>query len=45
MISWQNSAGHNENMLNENYRVIGIARVYSSNSTYRWYWTTDFGGQ
>ena len=40
---WKNSPGHNENMLNPNYKVIGIGRVYGPGSTYRWYWTTDFG--
>src|SRR5262249_51471186 len=24
--------------------VIGISRAYNSSSTYKWYWTTDFGG-
>lgn len=42
---WKSSAGHNANMLNRNLRVIGIGRVYNANSTYKWYWTTDFGGQ
>jgi uncharacterized protein (TIGR03437 family) len=41
---WKNSAGHNAAMLNGNYSVIGIARVYGGSSTYKWYWTTDFGG-
>jgi uncharacterized protein YkwD len=41
---WKNSAGHNSNMLNPNYRVIGIGRSYNANAAYRWYWTTDFGG-
>lgn len=41
---WKNSAGHNATMLNPNYKVIGIAREYGASSTYRWYWTTDFGG-
>jgi uncharacterized protein YkwD len=41
---WRTSAGHNANMLSANYKVIGIARAYSSTSTYKWYWTTDFGG-
>jgi uncharacterized protein YkwD len=41
---WKNSAGHNANMLSTNYKVIGIARAYSGTSTYKWYWTTDFGG-
>lgn len=41
---WKNSPGHNENMLNPNFTVIGIGRIYNSSSTYRYYWTTDFGG-
>jgi uncharacterized protein YkwD len=45
MTGWQNSSGHNANMLNPNYKVIGIGRAYNANSTYKWYWTTDFGGQ
>lgn len=42
--AWQNSSGHNANMLNVNYRVMGIARVYVAGSTYGYYWTNDFGG-
>lgn len=42
---WKNSPGHNANMLNEHFTVIGIARVYGESATYGWYWTTDFGGQ
>ncbi len=41
---WKNSSGHNANMLNANYKVIGIGRVYTAGSNYGWYWTTDFGG-
>lgn len=41
--AWRNSAGHNANMLNGSYRQIGIARVFTSGSTYGWYWVTDFG--
>ena len=41
---WKTSASHNSAMLNGNYNVIGIARVFGGNSTYKWYWTTDFGG-
>ena len=41
---WKNSPGHNANMLNPNYRVIGIDRTSNPNSQYRNYWTTDFGG-
>ena len=40
---WKNSSGHNANMLNANYKAIGIARAYDSSSSYQWYWTTDFG--
>ncbi len=42
---WKGSPGHNANMLNPNFKVIGIARAYGDGSTYGWYWTTDFGGQ
>jgi hypothetical protein len=31
-------------MLNPSFVVIGIGRAFNSNSTYGWYWTTDFGG-
>lgn len=41
---WKDSPGHNANMLNVNYRVMGVARVYTSGSDYGWYWTNDFGG-
>ena len=40
--AWRNSPPHNAAMLNDNYRVIGIARVKMPGSS--WYWTTDFGG-
>lgn len=41
---WKNSPGHNENMLNPNYKVIGIGRIANLGAYYRYYWTTDFGG-
>lgn len=34
---------HRVNMANPSYKAIGIGRVYNANSTYGWYWTTDFG--
>lgn len=40
---WRNSSGHNAAMLNANFKVIGISRAYNASSTYKWYWTTDFG--
>jgi hypothetical protein len=39
---WKNSSGHNQNMLNPNFKTIGIARVTGSGSTYGVYWVTDF---
>jgi uncharacterized protein YkwD len=41
---WRNSPGHNKNMLNPNFRAIGIGRASKRSSKYRWYWTTTFGG-
>jgi uncharacterized protein YkwD len=40
---WRNSPAHNAAMLDGDYRVVGIARLYVPNSVHRWYWTTDFG--
>lgn len=37
---WRNSPGHNTNMLNANYRYIGISRV--TGGSYGVYWVTDF---
>ena len=42
---FKGSPGHNANMLNANFTVIGIARAYGAGSTYGWYWSTEFGGQ
>lgn len=41
---FKDSPPHNENMLNPNYKAMGISRVFNPNSTYGYYWTTDFGG-
>ena len=42
--AWKNSASHNENMVDPNYKVVGISLIFVSGSTYKYYWTTDFGG-
>jgi len=42
--AWKASPGHNENMLNSAYKVIGISLYKLSGSPYTYYWTTDFGG-
>ena len=41
---WKNSPAHNENMVNPNFKVMGVSFVWVSGSLYRNYWTTDFGG-
>jgi uncharacterized protein YkwD len=40
--AWKNSAGHNANMLNASFTQIGIGLAYDVDSTYGYYWTTDF---
>jgi len=41
---WKNSPGHNANMLNAEFKVMGITRSYDVSSGFDWYWTNDFGG-
>jgi len=41
---WRDSPGHNANMLNPNFVVVGLAKAYGPNSTYGWYWSAEFGG-
>lgn len=42
--AWKNSSGHNANMLNPNFKVMGLSRLNVPGSYYTWYWTNDFGG-
>lgn len=42
--AWKASSGHNANMLNAKYTVIGIGLATVSGSPYTNYWTTNFGG-
>lgn len=42
--AWKNSPTHNENMVDPNFKVIGVSLIYDSDSIYKYYWTTDFGG-
>jgi uncharacterized protein YkwD len=51
---WKASPGHNANMLNASYKVIGVAHVYNPNdpgsggnasAKYKNYWVADFGTQ
>jgi hypothetical protein len=41
---WRDSPGHNANMLNPNFVVVGLAKAYDASSTYGWYWAAEFGG-
>eukprot|EP00644_Phytophthora_capsici_P005257 jgi/Phyca11/96709/e_gw1.1.1505.1 len=43
MKSWMNSAGHKKNILSTKYKMFGCGYAYSSTSTYKHYWTQDFG--
>ena len=45
LLQWKNSEGHRVNMVNGNFRAIGIARVYDADSPYGYYWTTTFGSK
>lgn len=42
-IQWKRSAGHNANMLDQRFNVIGIGLVSKPDTQYRHYWTTTFG--
>ncbi len=41
-LRWKNSPGHNVNMLNPQYKVIGIG---TAPARVGFYWTTDFGAR
>ena len=41
---WMNSQGHRENILNPNYRELGVGYAYEDYSTYHHYWVQLFRG-
>jgi uncharacterized protein YkwD len=43
MDAWMKSPGHRANILNPNFKEIGIAVVSRADATSRNYWTQDFG--
>ncbi|KAG7401886.1 hypothetical protein PHYBOEH_009466 [Phytophthora boehmeriae] len=43
MKAWMSSSGHKTNILNSKYTMFGCGYAYSSSSTYKHYWTQDFG--
>lgn len=36
--------GHRDNMMSPTYKAVGVGYDYSASSTYKHYWTQDFGG-
>lgn len=42
---WKNSSGHNANLLNSRYKMIGIGWAYDSTTRYDWYEVATFGGR
>jgi hypothetical protein len=42
---WRSSPGHNADMLNPHFKVVGVSRLCEAGSDYGCYWTTDFGGE
>ena len=43
MAGWLGSAGHCANIMNANFRELGAACAINNDSTYRDYWTQNFG--
>jgi hypothetical protein len=43
MSGWMSSSGHRANILNSTYCDIGVGYAYGSASSYKHYWTQDFG--
>lgn len=42
---WMASTGHCNNIMSPNFKHLGVGYYYESGSTYRHYWTQDFGAQ
>ncbi len=40
---WLDSPGHCTTLMGANYQDFGASCRYQAGSTYRYYWTTDFG--
>ena len=40
---WMNSPGHRANILHPDFCNIGVGYAYDAGSSYRYYWTQDFG--
>ncbi len=42
--AWLESPGHCANIMNGKFKEMGLAKYEEQNSTYKIYWTNDFGG-
>ena len=45
MEDWKASEGHNENLLDERWKVVGISRIAPDDAEYDVYWGTPFGSE
>ena len=41
---WMKSKSHRENILNPNFKYLGVGYAYKENTVYTHYWVQDFGG-
>jgi uncharacterized protein YkwD len=44
VAAWMASTGHCVNIMTGSYSAVGVGYAFNSSSTYRSYWTMDFGG-
>ena len=42
MQQWMNSPGHRANILNKNYKYIGVGYLYAENTIYKHFWVQHF---
>jgi len=45
VAAWMNSPGHCKNIMDPNFKEVGMAMVQEPASTYNYYWTQDFGAK
>lgn len=43
VAGWMASPGHCRNIMNPSFQHLGVGAYYQANSTYKIYWTNDFG--
>jgi uncharacterized protein YkwD len=43
VTSWMASTGHCNNIMNGNFKHLGVGYVYGASAAYKHYWTQDFG--